>query len=612
MIEDVPPPYILAKPVEKPVETSIKIADPLLKHEIIKNIIKRSNDKKICNRQLVFHNSHIKLTDKQNMEFGKQNIKSIMKSKKKYSFTTPTRVNEGKNINIQGQNKIGQEGLNNIADLTKLSVMPWDVEYLGETAITGECDVKFYTDINDNDKKYKNDSNKFCPISKTKDLRIVLINFEDDTTRPIIEIENNKMKILENWYKVCNISAEFEITNQIIPKEIVDEKLRDILYYDLNYSIKSEFVDSYLPLVFNQIISSEKIKNYEKKFSQKNAFFDTPKQNVVGNNYLQDMRLSSEYLTDTAPIKIADALPKEFIDTPKHPVYATVQPTMNLYDGKKICSEKNNSLFGVIIPENIFPSEKYLNGAKNVKDRFLVKKYIFETRETILNNVEINPYNFEYDVLNPPFGRNAYKINSLIVSYDLSEISGVSQSTLPLVNPSDRKDVITYSIMYNLKYKTSFIIKHPSIEEMELIEDCNKYGFINLTNIRTNNNEISESINSNFDLCEFNSVNEINLKLNAFSEIVQYISKHVNMNNSHANEENKIRIFINNNFTIDNNVENRMKSSALYDKIIDSGILKHDTISSFKIRLAKYLQNMGLEKKRYSDGIYYYGIKSKY
>jgi hypothetical protein len=58
-----------------------------------------------------------------------------------------------------------------------------------------------------------------------------------------------------------------------------------------------------------------------------------------------------------------------------------------------------------------------------------------------------------------------------------------------------------------------------------------------------------------------------------------------------------------------------MKASVLYDLIIHSNVLKMDKdnekIAGFRTRLSKYLKDIGLQKKRYNDGFYYYGIIKK-
>jgi hypothetical protein len=79
-------------------------------------------------------------------------------------------------------------------------------------------------------------------------------------------------------------------------------------------------------------------------------------------------------------------------------------------------------------------------------------------------------------------------------------------------------------------------------------------------------------------------------------------------------EEKSVKAFLNNNFNFSDDVNKKMKASALYNLITNSDVCKVDKnkISGFKTRLSKYLQDLGLKKKRYNDGFYYYGIVNKY
>lgn len=449
--------------------------------------------------------------------------------------------------------------------------------------------------------------------------RIVLINFEDDTMKPIIELEYKQMKILEEWYKTSGVPIDVESTDQIIPSEVPHEKLKRILYHDLNYSMKDEFVNSYLPLIFNQIISSDKIKKYEQMFSiipenvnEQGGDIDGSEK-ITSNVYqpIHKINFGGDLRGDPVSARVMNVKSTNPIEVQPYGISSEkmFQSTDRVYVPSEKTS-KYNSLHGIILPKNIAPCDKFYCDDGKEKNGFMVVKYIFETQETILDNIEVTEYNFDYNVLNPGFGTNAMLISDEC-SYLLADCSSIPKNKITM-KKVDRKDVFTYSIMYNLKYNKSFVLKNPTDEEMELIKNIDNYGFVNLTNIQTNNSEIIELVKSNFSLCEFNSISEFNLKLNAFSENIEYISKHVNVTNNYANEEGKVKSFIKYNFSIDNNIDNRMKSSVLYDKIINSKIIAKEDISSFKIRLAKYLQDIGLEKKRYSDGIYYYGIKSKF
>ncbi len=80
-----------------------------------------------------------------------------------------------------------------------------------------------------------------------------------------------------------------------------------------------------------------------------------------------------------------------------------------------------------------------------------------------------------------------------------------------------------------------------------------------------------------------------------------------------SSEESQVKKFLKSKYTIDDDINHKMKASALYDIIISSKIVKidEDKIAGFRNRLSKYLKDIGLQKKRYNDGFYYYGIVEK-
>jgi hypothetical protein len=80
-----------------------------------------------------------------------------------------------------------------------------------------------------------------------------------------------------------------------------------------------------------------------------------------------------------------------------------------------------------------------------------------------------------------------------------------------------------------------------------------------------------------------------------------------------SSEENLVKKYLNSKYTFDDDINHKMKASSLYDIIINSKVVKidNDKLAGFRTRLSKYLKDIGLKKKRYNDGFYYYGIVEK-
>lgn len=78
-----------------------------------------------------------------------------------------------------------------------------------------------------------------------------------------------------------------------------------------------------------------------------------------------------------------------------------------------------------------------------------------------------------------------------------------------------------------------------------------------------------------------------------------------------ATEEQRIIEFIQSNYVIDHTIEHRMKASAIFE--ICAGFLQQANQNEVNLRkrISIYLKKMNLQKKRYNDGYYYYGIREK-
>ena len=117
-----------------------------------------------------------------------------------------------------------------------------------------------------------------------------------------------------------------------------------------------------------------------------------------------------------------------------------------------------------------------------------------------------------------------------------------------------------------------------------------------------------------FHCVGFNHVNEINEKLNEVSQYLEFLNKRNETNTQETNEEDQVKNYLNAKYNVTGDMNHRMKASELYDIIVNSKrvSLKEDKVAGFRMRLSNYLKNLGLRKKRYNDGYYYYGILPKY
>lgn len=439
-------------------------------------------------------------------------------------------------------------------------------------------------------------------FTNSKKRNVILLNFEDDTMRPVLKIEDKYMNIIEQWYNDCDLLIDIEETNVSIPEVITIQDVSGVLFQDINYKFKDEYLNSYMPLVINNIISERSAKCLEKKYFKK----------PVENKNLS-IKNSSTDIYYIEPLNQSKTLQNQ----PKTPY---------------IMTDNVLSDMGIIIPENILPETLKTNSVLNIysnvspwnlhdvgtriEPEILLKKHILaDIRKTevidndvcpfneikssfTIDDVENNiaSYNLQYNVLHPNFSEN-----SLI----LDDIKDNEQS-----KESNHSSIY---ILMNDKFLQTITILDPNADVIHIIKNHPEFGFIKLFGIETNNKDIISFVEREFNNVHFNDVEEINKKLLVTSQYINFSNKHNDANNMASSEENQVKKFLNSKYTIDNEPNHKMKASTLYDLIINSKVVKidNDKVSGFRIRLSKYLRDIGLQKKRYNDGFYYYGIVEK-
>jgi hypothetical protein len=157
----------------------------------------------------------------------------------------------------------------------------------------------------------------------------------------------------------------------------------------------------------------------------------------------------------------------------------------------------------------------------------------------------------------------------------------------------------------NTNNKTVFIFFIRSCKKTVLLVNYDvsiinliKYEFYDLLYITTLNNVDNNSLfnlENNIHLNTYDNVDDINLDIKNW-----YYKTPINI---------KIMIleFIKSNFSITNIISDRIHTNKLVDIIIDN--INNINKDELNKNLSDYLLELGINKKRYSDGIYYYGLK---
>ena len=205
---------------------------------------------------------------------------------------------------------------------------------------------------------------------------------------------------------------------------------------------------------------------------------------------------------------------------------------------------------------------------------------------------------------------------------DIMNVNGIDQSSfIPSrnteydkyegVNIIDKPIMKCIFIVLNYIHLNTFILENPTIKEKEVITNNTEYGFIELFNINTENKHIINFIEESFNNYLFNNIDELNKTLDILSRYIELFTKSTMVNQLNDNEEKQIHNFLKSQYIFDNDINNRIKFTDLYNILSTSLHSSIGKTNGFKNRLSSYLKKLGLEKKRYNDGYYYYGIKKK-
>ena len=120
--------------------------------------------------------------------------------------------------------------------------------------------------------------------------------------------------------------------------------------------------------------------------------------------------------------------------------------------------------------------------------------------------------------------------------------------------------------------------------------------------VASSNKQIDSAFEQHFHKISFDSKEDIMVKYEAFKQLY---------NIAKTREKDKVKQYLYERYTISDNVDERMKANDLYKELINVMYIPYNEVSLFKKRVSGYLLEFGLQKKRYSDAYYYYGMVSK-
>ena len=417
-------------------------------------------------------------------------------------------------------------------------------------------------DIYENEKKEVNFLNS----------QIMLFNFEDDTFRPVIVDLDTDLEYIKKLYDECNIPLEIESTPYYV--KYGNNPFGEKMLCDIDIRSKKKFIDTYLPSLLKFKELTDKIAWNEEEF-----YFSNCKNVVI--------------------------------------------------EGEKKVSKHANCLFeqlGLNIPENIISKNIDESVVKDKKTEYIKKlfpKYEPPTSYEKDDNIvafnshfkseilrgEYYPYNVTYNVLYPKFADN-YSL--------VKDPTGVPFNNSYSITDEKTKNATNISIVLNVKYWHTKVLKNPFSFHVEMLNKHNEYGFLNLFSLPVVNEKIINYIYEKLDNIIFDNANDLNKILNLLSDFIHYVEE--DDYNSECKdteckmEEEQVQDFLNLYYEITNDEKDKIKLSTICNIIKSSSLvsLKKNASSTFQNRLTQYLTNLGWKRKYFPDGFYYYGIKDRF
>lgn len=160
-----------------------------------------------------------------------------------------------------------------------------------------------------------------------------------------------------------------------------------------------------------------------------------------------------------------------------------------------------------------------------------------------------------------------------------------------------------YYIIFNRFFLKSMIIKKKDFEK-EIMDEC--FPELVLINCINLTNE------------EMNTVKEQIINIHYEKELKEKSLLFMNIYNKNKKWSDELptfdtlKLYINSTYNINNNIENRIQFNDIYTKLLkDMKIKKEEYKSTVHKLLPLVLKDIGLDKKRYSQGVFWYGLEVK-
>ena len=189
-------------------------------------------------------------------------------------------------------------------------------------------------------------------------------------------------------------------------------------------------------------------------------------------------------------------------------------------------------------------------------------------------------------------------------AYKLSYSPVLTEENAPLVKEKEEE----YLLFYHTEFHISILISHKQIPNTFYIPDLLKHipEFSWVDTFKFYEPTHVASMKSLFDKKYYEDVDCLKEKIKSFKHLYNLESK-PSAAIQFLPEKERFEVILEHKYIIDKDPAHRMKASELYKQF--TFLMGVEVSTLFHRRLQGYFIESGLEKKRYTDGYYYYGIQ---
>lgn len=264
-----------------------------------------------------------------------------------------------------------------------------------------------------------------------------------------------------------------------------------------------------------------------------------------------------------------------------------------------------NSLELSVIEQNI------ITDIKSIEQFFILQdKYSLQIENNVSNTNNNEPVKNDIKIFKPQIIKSQFTENKIIDNFKPLNFDSTNNSYYVISNDWISQNIyndinikfkpITF-VLYNITTNKGIVIDF-DVSNIYIVSD-----FVIIKKYLELSEELFDNLNKMFNNKEFLDKDDYEKKVLSFEVLYGF-----NIQTKNAYKEKTIIMnYLKENYDISEDINKRMKASIIIEYIQRDLFLDISNKLEFSKKVSQYLLELNLKKKRFSDGIYYYGIESK-